>query len=683
MAYPLNRQPVAKRPRQLLAAFDIETDGFGGKVLGVGYRVEGDTKATLTRDPDEWVDAILKDKRRIIWYAHNAGGFDLLHLLPYLRAREGVSISVIWQGRKGRCIGMVVKQGRRRCELRDSYAICPTTLAKMADAFAPELPKGELDFDKVTWQWSNTEHRAYLARDVDALLTSVLRIWELSWATFTCWPRWTLGSTAMRAWRQMLPETACIWQLNRPVEDWVRQGYYGGFVFLRHYGFKEDVTALDVNAMYPSVMREFEFPSGTPCRTTFYSDTRLGMYRVTCYVPQAVKLPCLPLRHKEGVSWPTGKFETVVTTPEIEYARSLGCAVEVIDGYVWPDRMRPFVEIVDKCESLRKGSPPKSALSEFTKYLQNSLYGKFGTRREAEDVLLTIDDADAIERGYSPAFRSDDNSLIDGVWVKGKEIDAPYIQPHWAAYVTAYARLKLHRVIANVGVDRCWYGDTDSVWCDSEAADQAANSGLIELSQWHYGALKRDGPYARVEWRAAKVYCVWDDPPEEADKFPEVSITAKGIPKRGRTPWYWKRPKEYVKWEGMAGMRSLLEARPSAGPPSLAVDRRRRYSDVAASKSWVLGLDGHTVSPVDCAEPDELLEAEGRAELRAARAELAQLRGQVLAFGGIAPSREYPRGSIPRGLLRVHGLAPDVMAGEVGYSTADELLGALVPRCGA
>lgn len=679
MGLPLTRQPETTRPRAKLAAFDIETRGFGGEIRGIGWRVEGDPDVNMSHDPEEWIDDLLSRKGRVIWYAHNAGGFDLLHLLPYLRAREGVSIQIIWQGRKGRCIGMVVKQGRRRLELRDSFAICPTSLKKMAVAFAPELPKGELDFEHVTWDWRNREHRDYLRRDVDALLTSVVTIWELSWKTFSCWPRWTLGSTAMRAWRQMLPEKTCIWQLNRPVEDWIRAGYYGGFVFLRHYGSKSNVVALDVNAMYPAVMRDHEFPLGSPFKVTAYDPRRLGIYKCVCYVPQSVGLPCLPLRHKDGVRWPTGHFATTVTTPEIEYARSLGCAVEVVEGYVWPERIAPFREMVDRCEALRKDAPSKSGLSEFVKYLQNSLYGKFGTRREAEDVLLTEDEELAMKHGYRPAIRPESGEIVDGVWIKGKEIDAPYIQPQWAAYVTAYARIKLHRLIRKVGISECWYGDTDSVWCDAEAADNAITKGLVELSKWHYGAVKRDGPYQRVEWRAAKVYCVWDEP--TIDTPDGHFITAKGIPRKGRKTWYWHRPKSYVKWEGMIGMRNLITA---DADPALAVARRRRYSDLSASKGWAVKADGHTVEPVE-ANPvlDQELEQEAwclrasarqKAEIRLA---LAHLRGDVLRCGGIAPTRTWPRESIPRAVRRLHGLPADYVASELGFDTADALLDSL------
>lgn len=589
MPRPLRHESATAMPRRRMAAFDIETVGFGGAIVGIGWKVEGDEAVTLSTDPMALCAQFLlaRKHRRVLWYAHNAGGFDLLHLLPYLR-QTGASIDIIWQGKSGRCIGMILRRGSVRTEIRDSFAIFPGSLLDMTTKLAPELMKmtGAIDFEQESYDPENALHRAYLTRDVDGLLTSVTRLWDIVRDAFDCWPRWTLGSTAIRAWQQTIPEQIVFWPMRRECEDYCRLGYFGGLTFMRWYGERTDVSAADINAMYPSVMRDFRFPVGTPRFTHNYERNRLGIWHVRCHVPTSIALPILPMRHKSGVRWPHGEFETYCTSPEIDYARELGCKVEVLAGYVWPDSQYLFVDFVDRAEALRKPytDAPDDPMSFMVKILQNALYGKFGAKREGEDTVVTDDYMWAQAEGYVPATNGRTGESIPSVWTRPSYIDSSYIQPHWAAFVTAYARIRLHKLVMSIGVDKVFYGDTDSAWCETSALRQAITDGRIMHSKWHYGDVKIEGPYERVEWIASKVYASWD----RDGKF---RLKAKGIPKRHRTESSWLNRDLVIRWEGMTTMRTFLQSGELTG------QRKRGWSQIRNSKSWTLAADGHTVMP--------------------------------------------------------------------------------------
>ena len=47
-------------------------------------------------------------------------------------------------------IGLRVDASRHRTDLRDSYALMPSSLRSLADELAPDLPKGRIDFDSET-----------------------------------------------------------------------------------------------------------------------------------------------------------------------------------------------------------------------------------------------------------------------------------------------------------------------------------------------------------------------------------------------------------------------------------------------------------------------------------------------------------------------------------------------------
>ena len=661
--FPLAKSEPVKAPRRKLGAFDIETRGLGGEILAVGWQVEGEA-VRISANPQDLVSAFFRRAhrdRRVVWYGHNAGGFDLLHLMPYLR-ETGAEIVPIFQGRAGRCIGMVLTRGRQRLELRDSMAIFPKSLADMTKTLCPEMPKltGAIDFETETFDIGNPTHQAYLTRDVESLLLAVTRIWEIVRNTFQVWPKWTLGSTALRAWTLTLGESEAYWPMRREVEDFCRSAYTGGLPFIRWYGEKHNITAVDVNAMYPAVMRENLFPVGTPWKDSKFDARRLGIYRVKAEVPLTVKLPILPVHHKSGVRWPTGSFEAWVTSAEIKYARELGCRVDIIEGYIWPDQQDLFSEFVNTAEQLRR-QHTGDAVAEMVKILQNSLYGKFGARREGTETLITDDWEKAFEEGYQPMIRTSDGEIQEGIWHREKEIDASYIQPHWATFVTAYARIKLHKLIMAIGVDQTYYGDTDSAWCDTEAVNTAIANGSVKVSEWHYGDVKLEGPFNTVEWVAAKVYAIRDNRGELQ------TVKAKGIPRRQRLPGFAARDLQ-VHWESVSTMKTFLKG------AAISSDRKRGWSDIRSSLSWRLSNDGHTVIPWHVSLEDDLETERRRREREEAsqrRLELRELRrelrGRILTLGGLAAPWA------PLAVRRKLGQPPDRLADELGYSSADQL----------
>lgn len=668
MKFPLQRHDPTHAERKWLGAFDIETRGLGGEILAVGWQTESDSEPQLSTNPQDLVNAFLRRyRKRVIWYGHNAGGFDLLHLMPYLRNTD-CDIYPIWQGKSGRCIGMVLKRGRERCELRDSFALVPSSLAKMAETLAPDLPKlvGTIDFEREIYDHQNPNHRAYLARDVTSLLASMIRLWEITRETFGVWPKWTLGSTAIAAWTLTLGDDEVYWPSRPTVEQFARLAYFGGLVFLRWFGTKPNVSAADVNAMYPSVMRDFTFPVGMAWRTDKFDPNRLGIYHIRAVVPPSVKLPMLPLRHPSGVKWPHGVFETYATTPEIRYAKSLGCVVTILTGYVWQDQRHLFSTFVNAAEQLRR-EHINDSVSATVKNLQNSLYGKFGAKREAEDTLVSDDFDQAIRDGWNIIIDPKTGNPIDGLYSKPKAIDAAYIQPHWAVYVTAYARIRLHKLIMAIGIDRVWYGDTDSVWADTDAITDAIAAGRVRGSPWHYGDVKLEGPYPAVEWIASKVYAIMDD------RGLVATAKAKGIPKKQIANAIADRTLQ-IHWESVTSMRALLH-----GAKALTSMRKRIISSVRSSKSWVLSEDGHTVLPVEVnvdierdREQWQRQQWEIRQERLMRRQQWRELRQRILAAGGIRKCPDYS--NWPRSVTRKSGQMPDVVASLLGFDRADDLM---------
>jgi hypothetical protein len=77
---------------------------------------------------------------------------------------------------------------------------------------------------------------------------------------------------------------------------------------------------------------------------------------------------------------------------------------------------------------------------------------------------------------------------------------------------------------------------------------------------------------------------------------------------------------------------------------------------------------------------EEAEEWQRRVELEAHGRSYGELKREVLAEGGLRPDRDYGPGSMPRDLVRAHGVPPDEMAPRLGYDSADEMLADLRRR---
>ena len=103
-------------------------------------------------------------------------------------------------------------------------------------------------------------------------------------------------------------------------------------------------------------------------------------------------------------------------------------------------------------------------LSAIAKVLGNSTYGKFGTNREREKILLNPPLEDVIEKGLRPL----QGPLELPAYIEDVQCDADYVLPHLSAWVTSLSRVKLWQYIAQCWPARVYYCDTDSVCSTAE-----------------------------------------------------------------------------------------------------------------------------------------------------------------------------------------------------------------------
>lgn len=503
----LVRRVTKELKKKVISVFDIETEGLGGAFLQAAiYDGENVTFFASSQEMLDWMIAHPK----VTYFAHNGGNYDFHYLLNHFHTllTQGWNITFSHQGDK--IIGATFlyqyenKKGKpcvTRFTIADSFPLLSTSLKKITKMFAPEYEKHDIGLGRgVIYDPSNAEHREYLAYDCmglyHALHTFRARVHDLFGADIGL----TAGSTAMKCFLATLPEGYVYFRLHPDQEAFCREAYYGGYVYPgKDMLVHEDVTSVDYNAAYAAVQRN-EYPVGIAIYTNTRKVGKLGIYRVNVTTPpyDTLHFPCLPVRKENKTYWAAGTFETCVTSVEIDFAVAHGYTIDIIEGYYWKKQERVFIHFVDLCEQLELELAENK---DVTKIMRNSLYGKFGTRTQTQHMVMT----QTLEEGMTPVIDGNTGMPVEYVALVDDIVDEPYIQPHWAAFVTAYQRLKLIEAMECIGYDHVFYGDTDSIKASKVEVERVIEQGHLVVSR-RFGDVKVDGQYEQFQSFGPKNY---------------------------------------------------------------------------------------------------------------------------------------------------------------------------------
>ena len=498
--HPLRQQ---KEPRSfVIGSWDVETQGLNGKLLLASWYIENMNEPQVIRGTPKQISKgiinVFKSYPNVRFYAHNAQ-YDFRYIIDDLLAEYSDSIEFFMRTEQD-----VFMIKTKDFTLVDSFALWGQSLKKFAQVFLPDLPKLEIDIEH--FDVTNPDHVNYAKRDAEVLVKCLIKFDEVIYSLFGTHIGLTIAGTAVRAWRREIEES---FFKPQAIDAFVRTAYFGGAV-LGRFGVKfKNLITYDINSSYPYVMREYGVPYGSYAKTEVIIKDLLGIYRVKVSTPDDLIFPILPKREdKGGIIWPSGTFITTATNIELEFAQEQGYKIlEVYEGLVWNDTVNPFVDFVTYCEESRKkykGSPLEIAI----KLIQNSVYGKFGTREERARLFIPQEDEDYI--GATPW------GVNEKLWIS-KEVDRDILAlPQWAVFITANARLHLLRTIYEHGVENVVYCDTDSITTSVPFPDKWLGEA--------YGKFKEEKRWDTFYPLAPKVY-------SGKDATGEYKGAVKGIPR--------------------------------------------------------------------------------------------------------------------------------------------------------
>lgn len=424
----------------------------------------GEDRHSLAR----WVDAQTVGVQTVWLYAHNLG-FDLtVSRLPDFLNQLGWTMTT-WQF-AGRNVTGGMKKRSKRLRLCDSGSLLPTDLGTIGRQLGrPKLPMPGKDASPGEWL-------EYCSNDVLILAEAVLTI--MDWWDREKLGHWTssgpgLGWNALRHLGR--EKMICIDRDNgQPSDD--RAAVRGG---------RRDVTRVGEIPGGPFALVDFSNAYLTVAATMPTPRKRLGFYEsldekwrwwadhgygilANCEIETAK--PEYPLRTPTGIFYPTGRFRTVLCSPEVVRASQQGTLVSVGEGWVH-DLAYPLQSWAQWCLGLLSGEvgPVEPVVTTMVKQWGRSVIGKFAARSARQtDLGPALYPHWKLIRGttgpdHAPAA---DVHIGGRHWWYQMDQEGDNAYPAVLAWVESYVRVALNNMLDMLGEDMWVCCDTDGAVLD-------------------------------------------------------------------------------------------------------------------------------------------------------------------------------------------------------------------------
>lgn len=468
-----------------------------------------------------------------------------------------------------------LKKNRYNLMLVDTFNYWQSSVSAMGEQLG--MPKLIMPDDNS----SNEDWEVYCRRDVEILSEYLIQFMRFIKDNHLGGLALTLASQAFRAYRcRYMPDEIPLHD-DPLVTSLEREGYRGGRVEAFRIGEIQPtpVYKLDVNSMYPYVMRNHLYPFKLVGYSENVPVSKLRKLLEEYYVIANCRVdcthPCYPYTHNGKLVFPTGSFITTLHKPELEYGVLYDEIKHVykIAIYTERDLFSAFVDwfYQGKLDAELRGNRVERTLY---KIMMNALYGKFGQRNVVSVIVPTNTDVGfSRTTGYSEKLGTyvEVNQLGNVTEVRYKHGESYYSYPAIAGAVTAYARVYLWNLITIAGVENVFYCDTDSLI----VSPQGYASLQPYIHSTRLGLLKLEGVYNSFIVFGCKDYVLDNQP------------VIKGVPRNAQclAEGVW----EYQQFEGI---KTWLR---SGGKPLVTVTTR--------IKRRVSTYDKRIVLPNGCTKP--------------------------------------------------------------------------------
>lgn len=327
--------------------------------------------------------------------------------------------------------------------------------------------------------------------------------------------RYTAPAQAMAAYRHRFMNHNILVHDNTDIKRIERKGYFGGRTEVFRLGeINETVYQLDVNSLFPSVMRDGFYPWKLD-RYELRADYLELMPDISwddsvAEVDIKTTEPIFPVRIAGMVAYPIGRFKTVLCGAELRHAKLRGLIrrVRSWSEYKTADLFSYWVNELWGMRQRYKAEG-NNLYADFCKKLMNSLYGKF-----AQLASEWVTDASQLAAtpwarwthlntvsGERSEYRSfgwtvqrmvpKRTELYDSVDLEGNPL--PQGEPQWnelggtfvaiSAFVTSAARMRMNMLRQIAGKENTFYQGVDAVIVTKAGMDRLAACNEIDETE--------------------------------------------------------------------------------------------------------------------------------------------------------------------------------------------------------
>lgn len=457
-------------------------------------------------------------------YFHNLK-FDLSFVMDYLfkqgykhttereeRQEKTFNTMISDKGLVYQCEIIFSRKGKnlRKVTLQDSLKLIPLRVKEIPKAFGLEEAKGEIDYDRHNKLPPNSpltaEEKDYIIHDVIIVAKALKFMFEHDMN------KMTVGACALARYKEIIGKnTFKRWFPTPEYHSDVKQSYRGGFTYLNPkfagVNIKEGIC-LDVNSLYPSVLRSHDcpLPFGTP---VFFK----GKYKPNPIYPlytqmlrcqfeiKPGKIPTIQIKH--SLDYRGNEYLTSSNGEEVELClNSVDLEMffdhynvynlEYQSGWMFKASVGMFDDYVDECMEgkIKATKDGNRGLRTIYKLRANSIYGKFGTDNTQVEKI--------------PYYQ---NGQIHYYYSEPKAKSGIYIA--LASYVTSYARRVTISSAQKITDDynsgksdiQFIYSDTDSLKLLSPGFKLPEG---LEIDPYKLGAWKYEGKFYSPDGKGAK-----------------------------------------------------------------------------------------------------------------------------------------------------------------------------------
>lgn len=422
----------------------------------------------------------------------------------------------------------VTKKHTNKVTIYDSLKILNFPVEKIAKDFNLPIRKLELDYNEIRPVGHElTPHEIdYIRNDVEIMARALEYMFNEKLL------KMTIGSDALHNYKEMNKNFNKYFPiLDFEIDSDIRKSYKGGFTYLNDCYIEKEVGSglvLDVNSLYPSVMKYECLPFGDPLFFEGrYEEDNLYKLYIQCFTCSFElkdgMIPTLQIKNNpayipnEYIKSSNGDLVTLfLTNIDLELFFSHYNVYDITwhNGWKFKGLRGLFTTYIDywterKINAKKEGN---NVLYIISKLMLNSLYGKFGLNPKVRGKIPYLNEEGIVK------YKMGEEEIRDAIYIPV------------ASFITSYARRKTINTsqaikdytIKKYGKDFYIYSDTDSIHL-LEISDEELKQ-FVDIDDYRLGAWKIESRFTRGKYIRQKCYIE-----EYEDK---LNVTVAGLPKK-------------------------------------------------------------------------------------------------------------------------------------------------------